>query len=72
METLYIIEHVGGMRVLSHTKYIWEYYMFLGDIKDNTTATLFRVEKDYNKDSFRIYKRKNYWVGSSVVNKVKK
>ena len=70
METLYVIKR-ANRTILSYTRYIWEYYMFFADINENGTATLFRVEQMYNKDIFRIYKHKNYWLGNSVLNKVK-
>lgn len=74
METLYVLER-NDRTILSYTlsynTYIWEYYMFFADINEDETATLFRVEKIYNKDSFRIYKHKNYWLGNLILNKVK-
>lgn len=70
METLYVLER-NDRKNLSYNGYIWEYYMFFADINEDETATLFRVEKVYNKDFFRIYKHKNYWLGKSILNKVK-
>ena len=69
METLYVLKR--NDRKLSYNRYIWEYYMFFADINEDETATLFRVEQMYNRDIFRIYKCKNYWLGKSIINKVK-